>query len=234
MQNYLSFLILKISFIISIFTIGLIPIYLLESESRVISDTSKQDQFEVLKYDPMGIQLKLPSEQVWQISSNNIIANMTETKDCSVPSCDLLLSNPNYSILISGVYHSDLSLKDYTIQSYKTISTISDDFSFIADKEIKIQDYPAWQIEYEYSPSTWQSEYEYGFGLQVRIMEIYVKLDNNKFYEGNSVFYKIQYRQSIYKSDYLPEFQDIIKSIEFFKLVRPEPPEHPKGPSFLN
>jgi hypothetical protein len=116
------------------------------------------------------------------------------------------VSLPDYYIDIEKYSTSNYSLADFLTFVYEDIKHL-EGFSFINDKEMTIQNNPAWQIEYSQ---------RYTF-IEYKMMEIFTKI--------NDTIYRLTYKStnsSIY-SRYLPEFENFIKSIEFIPSIEPKP-----------
>ena len=132
------------------------------------------------------------------------------TFNCSIR-LDNKVSYPHdFEIIISKDSTSNHSLTDYLSLAYESTKqqAIKDqvNVSFINDKEMTMQNNPAWQIEYSINS-----------GSQYKQMDIVTKV-NNTFY---GLVY-LQENPSNY-SKYLPEFENFIKSIEFIPSIEPKP-----------
>ncbi|HSF49559.1 MAG TPA: hypothetical protein VLA74_02260 [Nitrososphaeraceae archaeon] len=185
------------------------------TDSNITSDTSKkqnQSEFKIYESKIIGVKFKMPS--TWDIFlEGNNTKNCFDVKvdkifissynECGVRLADdNIFSHPGFWVQITKHSTSNYSLADFLTHLYESIKH-SEGFSFINDKEMTIQNHPAWQIEYRVEGE--------------KQMVIVTKV-NNTFYD---LLYYPTYSYLYYK--YLQEVENFVKSIEFIPSIEPKP-----------
>jgi hypothetical protein len=192
------------------------------TDSNITSRTSDQydlGEYKLYESPIMGVKFKIPLTWDFHAGSNNTIdcfEEVDKTFGSLYNDCTVVLINVNDKVWYLNdfkIYISKHSASNYSLVDFLTLvnetNKQQEDYSFINDKEITIQNNPAWQIEY--------STGDY------KIMNIVTKI-NNTFY---SLLY-LPTNSSVY-SKYLPEFKNFVNSLEFIPSKKPIEPV----PSFL-
>jgi hypothetical protein len=154
-------------------------------ENNTSSDKSNlhhnQSEYKIYESNAIGVKFKIPS--TWEILESNskgcfegeIDPIFTTKFNCSIR-LDNKVSYPHdFEIIISKYSTSNYSLTDFLSLAYESTKQQAiknqADVSFINDKETRIQNNPAWQIEYSINSGT----------SQYKQMDIVTKV-NNTFY----------------------------------------------------
>src|SRR5215204_5083271 len=106
-----------------------------------------QGEFREYISEPIGVKLQIPPN--WEISYEN---NGTEYCFDEIINCWVGIKEPalgihGFQISIAKESYNG-SLKEFTSYMYNESKTKYKDFTFLDDKQIKIRDIPAWQLEF--------------------------------------------------------------------------------------